>query len=66
MSAPAERKETSFWEEMRGNQEFHIWLNGEQGSGYYEKWLQYQMLRTMRGLKGYILTIPIISTFSDF
>ena len=66
MSTPAERKETSFWEEMRGNQKFHIWLNGEQGSGNYEKWLQYQMLRTMRGLKGYILTIPIISTFSDF
>ena len=51
MSAPAERKETSFWEEMRENPQFHIWLNGEQGSGYYEKWLQYQMLGTMRGLK---------------
>ena len=51
MSAPAERKEISFWEEMRVNQEFHIWLNGEQGSGCYKKWLQYQMLGTMRGPK---------------
>ena len=40
MSAPAERKETSSWEEMRENQEFQILLNGDYRSSYYEKWLQ--------------------------
>ena len=40
MSAPAERKETSSWEEMKGNQEFQTLLNGDQGGSYHEKWLQ--------------------------
>ena len=49
--APAERKETSSGREIRENLEFSIWLNGDKGGSYYEKWLQWQILGTMRGLK---------------
>ena len=36
---------------MRENLDFLILLNGTQGTSYYEKWLQYQMLGTMSGAK---------------
>ena len=65
VSAPAERKETSSGRKIRKNQDFSILLNGDQGSSYYKKWLQYQMLGTMRGLKWSTLVTPIITAFSD-
>ena len=66
MSAPGERKEISSWEEMRKNLQFSTWPYGDQGSSYYEKWLQYQMLGTMRGLKCSTLMTFTISVISYF
>ena len=66
MSAPGERKEISSWEEMRKNLQFSTLPYGDQGSSYYEKWLQYQMLGTMRGLKCSTLMTFTISVISDF
>ena len=40
-------------------------LNGGQGINCYEKWLQYQMLGTMRGQKLSIFMTPVVSDISD-
>ena len=66
MSAPAERVKICLGEEMRKNVKFSILLYGDLGCSYYEKWLQYQMLGIMRGLKSSTLMTPITIEFFDF
>ena len=65
MSAPAQRMKISPGEEMRENVKFSTLLYGDLGCCYYEKWLQYQMLGLMSGLKWCTFLSPIIPHFSD-
>ena len=51
MSGHAQRVKISFGEEMMKKVKFSTLLHGDLGCSYYEKWLEYQLLGTMRGLK---------------
>ena len=66
MSALAERTKTLFAEEIMKNVKFSILLYCDLGCGYYEKWLQYQMLGLMSGLEWCNFISPVIPNFSDF
>ena len=63
--ALAERTKTLFVEEIMKNVTFSILLYCDLGCCYYEKWLQYQMLGLMSGLKWCTFLTPVIPHFSD-